>query len=167
MKKVLSMLIAVLFFTILPMNIAKAEALTKEQKAQYTAQVKEKKQIIKQKSTEIKKLELKIDDKGEELGKVLMLIFDREMPPSDENLAAIENKTEAIINNIEKLVKTKHSIKRLKKEASIDVAEENYQQALNKLEKVIVLQDTEEEILKAYDMDLLQFIDLLKSLQLK
>jgi hypothetical protein len=167
MKKVLTILIAVLFFSILPMNVAKAEVLTEKEKAQYTAQVKQKKQIIKQKSTAIKKLELKIDDKSEELGKVLMLIFDREMPPSDENLTAIQNNGEAMINNIEKLVKTQHSIKRLKKEASIDVAEENYQQALIKLEKVIVLQDTEEEILKAYDMDLQQFIDLIKSLQLK
>jgi hypothetical protein len=167
MKKVLTILIAVLIFSILPMNVAKAEVLKEKEKAQFSAQVKQKKQIIKQKSTVIKKLELKIDDKGEELGKVLMLLFDREMPPSDENLTAIQNKQEAMINNIEQLVKTQHSIKRLKKEASIDVDEQNYQQALKKLDKVIVLQDTEEEILKAYDMNLQQFIDLLKSLQLK
>lgn len=167
MKKVLNIIIAILFFSILPMNVAKADVLTEKEKAQYTAQIKQKKQIIKQKSTAIKKLELKIDDKSEELGKALMLIFDREMPPSDENLTAIQNNSEAMINNIEKLVETQHSIKRLKKEASIDVSEKNYQQALNKLEKVIVLQDTEEELLKAYDIALQQFIGLLKSLQLK
>jgi hypothetical protein len=167
MKKVLTILMAVLFFSILPMNTAKAEVLTKEQKAQYTAQVKQKKQIIKQKSTVIKKLELKIDDKGEELGKVLMLLFDRELPPSDEILAKIQSKEEVMINSIEKLVKTQHSIKRLKKESSVDVDEQNYQQALNKLDKVIALQDTEVEILKEYDINLQQFIDLLKSLQLK
>ena len=167
MKKVLTVLMAVLFFSILPMNTAKAEVLTKEQKAQYTAQVKQKKEIIKQKSTVIKKLELKIDDKGEELGKVLMLLFDRELPPSDEILAKIQSKEEVMIKGIEQLVKTQHSIKRLKKESSVDVDEQNYQQALNKLDKVIALQDTEAEILKEYDMNLQQFIDLLKSLQLK
>ncbi len=167
MKKILSILIAVFFFSIIPMNVAKAEMLTEQQKADYTAQVKQKKQIIKQNSTEIKKLELKIDDSSEELGKVLMLLFDREMPPSDENLAKIEKKQEAMIDNIEKLVKTQHSIKRLKKEASIDVDEQHYHHALMKFEKVIQLQEIEAEILVEYEKNLLQFIDLLKSLQLK
>ena len=167
MKKILSILIAVFFFSILPMNVVKAEVLTEQQKADYTAQVKQKRQIIKQNSTEIKKLELKIDDSSEELGKVLMLLFDREMPPSDENLAKIEKKQEVMIDNIEKLVKTQHSIKRLKKEASIDVDEQNYHHALMKFEKVIQLQEIEAEILIEYEKNLLQFIDLLKSLQLK
>ena len=167
MKKILTILVAVFFFSILPMNFVKAQVLTEQQKAEYTAQVKKKKQIIRQKSTEAKKLELKIDDKGEELGKVLMLLFDREMPPSDENLAKIQSKQEFMINGIEKLMKTQQSIKRLKKEASIDVDEQNYHHALMKLDKVIELQDTEAELLKEYDMNLGQFIELLKSLQLK
>jgi hypothetical protein len=37
-----------------------------------------------------------------------------------------------------KLIKTQHSIKRLKKEASIDVAEENYQQALKKFDEISI-----------------------------
>ena len=167
MKKILSILIAVFFFSIMPMNVAKAEVLTEQQKAEYTAQVKQKRQIIKQNSTEIKKLELKIDDKGEELGKALMLLFDREMPPSDENLAKIQDKQDFLINNIEKLLKTEHSIKRLKKEASIDVDEQHYHHALMKLEKVTQLQEIQAEILNEYDVNLQQFIDLLKSLQLK
>jgi hypothetical protein len=167
MKKVLTALIVILFFSILPINVAKAQVPTQKEKAQYTSEIKQKKQIIKQKSIAIKKLKVKIDDKGEELGKVLMLIFDRELPPSGENLTAIEHQGEAIINNNKKLIKTQQSIKRLKKEANIDVTEKNYHQALNKFEKVIALQATEEEILKAYETDLQQFINLLKALQFK
>ena len=96
-----------------------------------------------------------------------MLLFNREMPPSDADLKKIQDKQEFMINNIEKLVKTQHSIKRLKKEASIDVDEQNYHHALMKLEKVTELQEIEAEILNEYEINLQEFIDLLKSLQLK
>jgi len=101
-----------------------------------------------------------------ETGNILTWTLISECPiPNDVSDLLVEG--EVAIDNIEKLVKMERSIKRLKKEAGIDVDEQNYHHALMKFDKVIELQEKKEQILKEYEMNLLQFIDLLKSLQLK
>ncbi|KOA18291.1 hypothetical protein CLHOM_31880 [Clostridium homopropionicum DSM 5847] len=167
MKKFISILTIMFFFTLLPTSLVNAQELTKEQKIQYKNQIKEKRQIIKKNAAENKKLELKIDDRTEELGKVIMMLFDRELPPSEEKLSQIESKQEVMLKNLEQIANVQRSIKRLRKEASINVNEEKYQQAIENFNKVIVLQGKEKELLIAFDKNLQDFIELIKSLQYK
>lgn len=167
MKKFISILTIMLFFTLLPTSLVNAQELTKEQKIQYKNQIKEKKQIIKNNAAENKKLELKIDDRSDELSKVIMMLFDRDLPPSDEKLSQIESKQEVILKNVEKIANIQRNIKRLRKEASINVNEENYKQAMENFDKVIVLQGKEKELLLVFDKNLQEFIEVIKSLQYK
>jgi hypothetical protein len=167
MKKFIAILTAVLFLTLFQIGVVNAEELTKEQNAQYKTQVNKKREIIKQNTSNNKKLEVKIDDKSEELGKVIMMLFDREIPPSEEKLSQIESKQEFIVKNAEQIAKTQRSIKRLKKQAGINVNEQNYQQALVNFNKIIELQQVEKELLKTFDKNLQDFIELIKSLQYK
>ena len=167
MKKFISILTIMFFFTLFPTSLVNAQELTKEQKIQYKNQIREKRQIIKKNTADNKKIELKIDDRSEELGKVIMMLFDRELPPSEEKLSQIESKQEAILKNVEQIANIQRSIKRLRKEASINVNEEKYQQAIENFNKVIVLQGKEKEFLIAFDKNLQEFIELIKSLQYK
>lgn len=167
MKKFISILTIMLFFMILPSSIVNAQELTNEQKMQYKNQIREKRQIIKNNTSENKKLELKIDDRSDELSKVIMTLFDRDLPPSDEKLSQIESKQEVILRNLEKIANIQRSIKRLRKEASININEENYKQAIENFDKVIVLQGKEKELLLAFDKNFQEFIEVIKSLQYK
>ena len=167
MKKIITILTVLFFFTLFPTNLVNAQELTKEQKIEYKNQIKEKRQIIKNNAAENKKLELKIDDRSDELSKVIMMLFDRDLPPSDEKLSQIESKQEVILKNVEKIANIQRSIKRLRKEASININEENYKQAIENFDKVIVLQEKEKELLLSFDKNLQEFIELIKSLQYK
>lgn len=167
MKKIITILTVLFFFTLFPTNLVNAQELTKEQKIEYKNQIREKKQIIKNNEAENKKLELKIDDRSDELSKVIMTLFDRDLPPSDEKLSQIESKQEVILKNVEKIANIQRSIKRLRKEASININEENYKQAIENFDKVIVLQGNEKELLLSFDKNLQEFIELIKSLQYK
>lgn len=167
MKKIITILTVLFFFTLFPTNLVNAQEFTKEQKMQYKNQIREKKQIIKNNSAENKKLELKIDGRKDELSKVFMTLFNRNLPPSDEKLSQIESKQEVILKNVEKIANIQRSIKRLRKEASININEENYKQAIENFDKVIVLQGKEKELLLAFDKNFQEFIEVIKSLQYK
>lgn len=167
MKKFISILTVMLFLTLSPIGVVNAAEPAKEQKTQYITQIKEKRQIIKQNAAENKKIELKIDEKSEELGKVIMMLFDRELPPSEEKFSQIESQQEAMLKNAEHIAHAQRSIKKLKTEASINVNEENYQQALENFDKVIMMQGKEKEHLEAFYQDLQDLIELIKSLQYK
>lgn len=167
MKRFISILTIMLFFTLLPTSLANAQELTKEQKIQYKYQIREKRQVIKNNASENKKLELKIDERKEELSKVFMTLFEKNLPPSDEKLSQIESKQEVVLKNVEKIANIQRSIKKLRKEVSINVNEENYKQAIESFDKVILLQGKEKELLLLFDKDLQEFIELIKSLQYK
>ena len=167
MKKILALISAVFFLTLIPMSVVNAAELPQEQKVQYRTQIKERREIIRQNTANNNRLELQIDDRSEELGKVIVKLFDREMPPSEDKLSQITNLQESVVKNAEQVAVTQRSIRRLKKEASINVNEQNYQQALQNFDKIIELQEKERELLLAFDKNIQGLIELINSLQYK
>lgn len=160
MKKIISFCTLTVFLSVFSFSVAKADGIGKEQ-------IKLKKQIMKQKATDIKNLELQLNDKVNELGNALQILLDRNTTPSEEMINKIQNKQTEILKIAKQIEKIHKMIKIKKLEAKENADKENYNQAIKDYDKVISLLDEEEALLKAYSISLQDFIELFKSLENK
>jgi hypothetical protein len=168
MKKNISIFTLALLLIVLPFVSVKAEEpLTQEQKKVFTAQIKQKKQIIRQKTLDIKKNETQFDSMTNDMIKVLEGLFSKETAPREDMVNKVQAKQEQIFNTLIEIGKIENSIKIQKLEAKVNTDKGNYSQALLDYDNVISLLDKEKELLNSYSTNMQEFIDLIKSLQYK
>lgn len=169
MKKYKSIFIlALALLLVLPFVPVKAEeTLTKEQKKAFTAQLKQKREIIREKTLINKKMQAQFDGMGDEMIKALESLLTTETVPSEEFINKMEAKQDQVFNAIIEIGKLESSIKIQKLEAKVNADKGNYSQALIDYDKVISLLEKEEELLKAFTVNMKEYVELMKSLQYK
>jgi prefoldin subunit 5 len=168
MKKFISIFTLALLLTALPFVSVKAEEpLSKEQKKAFTAQIQEKKKIIRLKTLDIQKMQSQFDDISDDMGKILESLFATDTVPNEAFVNKIQAKQEQIFNTLIEIGKIKNSIKVQKLEAKVNIDKGHYSHALLDYDKVISLLDKEKTLLKSYSETMQEFVELIKSLQYK
>lgn len=163
MRKFIFVIAAVFMLNAVPSFNAIAAPISK----QYSAQIKEMKRAVKENASSLKKMEAKIDDKNEELSKVLVFLFDREMPPAEDLLVKLEEKQEELVNTAQLLLRSERTIKKLKVQANENMNTQNYAGAVDSYNKIIETQKRQMRLLDSYSNTMQEFINLLKSIQYK
>jgi hypothetical protein len=157
----------VLFLAIPFLSVKAGEPITKEQKKAFTAQVKQRKEVIREKTLNIKKIQAQFDGTADEMVKALESLLTTETVPSEDFVNKMQAKQEQVLNDIIAVGTLENSIKIQKLEAKVNVDKGNYSQALIDFDKVIALLEKEEELLKAYFANMKEYVELMKSLQYK
>ncbi|MDF2532975.1 MAG: hypothetical protein K0Q65_2556, partial [Clostridia bacterium] len=112
MKKFIPIFILALLIFIIPFHSAKADgAMNKQQIKQLKAQIKQKHQYIRLKTHAIKKIQLKLDNLGNEAGEAFENLFNRETPINEDMAIKIKDKQKEIFDALVMITSIDSAIK--------------------------------------------------------
>jgi hypothetical protein len=167
MKKLLYLLSFIMILMMLPFGAANAKTLQEETRAQYLALVKQKRQVIKQKIKQNKLITSQINKKSKQVADIYDLLFKENMVPNDEKIMQIEAKEMEITRVIQKILQIEKGIERYEREIELNLKQNNFKQALLKLDKLVSMMETEHDLLKEHHETLSKYMEFLQSMRLK
>lgn len=167
MKRVLNALVFSILFILLTGNTSYAKSSSENVKSNFTTQVKQKQQAIKQKLKNNAKLQAQVNKKSKQISDLYSSIFEGNMTPPKQIITEVEKREAKISKDIQVLIQIEKSIAKLNTEIKTYINQKNYTTALEDYEKIIELLDKKSETLKKHDSDLSNYIQYIKSLQYK
>jgi cell division protein FtsB len=167
MKRVINALVFSILFILLTGNITYAKGSSENVKSNFTTQVKQKQQVIKQKLKNNAKLQAQVNKKSKQISDLYSSIFEGNLNPPKQIITEIETREAKITKDIQILIQIEKSIAKLNTEIKTYINQKNYSSALGDYEKIIDLLDKKSETLQKHDSDLSNYIQYIKSLQYK
>lgn len=157
----------IVMISVSPAAVSQAKTQRDTEAEDYSSQVKQLTQSIKQKQKHNKKLEAQINKRSKQVSDLYEELFKGNMAPSEEKLLQIEMKEAEVTKSVKLLVQTEKNISKLSLQANEFIKHKNLNQALVALNKLSSLLDKKSDLLTSHSTILQSYIEFIESLELK